>query len=63
MPTFHVTHLSTNDSENSWDIPAEDPEAALSTAIEAADRAEGIYSVWDSEDPMGMPLVERTVES
>ena len=63
MPTFHVAHLGTNDSENSLNISAGDPEAALSAAIEAASRAGGIYSVWDPEDPMGMPLVGRTVEA
>ena len=63
MPNFHVTHLGPDDSEDSWAIPSDDPEAALSAAIEAAGGTEGIYSVWDPEDPMGMPLLERTIKS
>jgi thiamine biosynthesis lipoprotein ApbE len=62
MPIFDVTLLGPDDSEHSWRIHARDPEAALSAAIEASDRTSGIYSVWDPDDLVGMPLVERTLD-
>jgi hypothetical protein len=62
MPVFQVTYLGADDSENQWSSPADEPEAALAVAIEGADRRRGIYSVWDPEDPMGMPLAERTID-
>jgi hypothetical protein len=62
MPVFQVTHLGIDDSENQWSIPADEPEVALTIAIETAGHSRGIYSVWDPEDPMGMPLGEQTID-
>jgi hypothetical protein len=62
VPVFQVTHLGVDDAEYQWNIPADDPEVALTIAIEAARHSRGIYSVWDPDDPMGMPLGERTID-
>jgi hypothetical protein len=61
MPRFHVSVLRTDDSESTWEIPALDLEDALNRAIQTSGGASGIYSVWDPDDPMGMPLLERDV--
>lgn len=61
METFEVTLLCEDDSEFIWSVEALVPEEALTNCLERAVGKSGIYSVWDPEDPHGMPLLERTV--
>jgi hypothetical protein len=57
---FEVTLLTDDDSDISWKIAAETPEQALEEAMRLPDACAGIYSVWDPQDPNGMPLLERS---
>lgn len=57
--TFEVTLQSENGL--AWQIEATHPDEALREAVRLASNAPGIYSVWDPQDPMGMPLVECEV--
>lgn len=58
---FEVTFLGEDDSELTWIVEAETPETALKECSAKANRQHGTYSVWDPEDPHGMPLLERTI--
>jgi hypothetical protein len=60
VETFEVTHLA-DAQEDSWLVEATDPNDALEEAVRLASDAPGMYSVWDPQDPMGMPLVEREI--
>lgn len=62
MEMFEVTFLGDDDSEATWRLQAPTPQEALRTALEQAEGREGTYSVWDSRDPHGMPLLERIVD-
>jgi hypothetical protein len=57
---FEVTLLTTADTTLSWKVFAETPEQALGIAMNFPDACAGIYSVWDPQDPNGMPLIERS---
>ena len=61
MEMFEVTLHCDNDEEFTWIIEALIPEEALTNCLELAVGQSGIYSVWDPEDPHGMPLLEKTV--
>ena len=57
---FEVTLLTSDDSDISWKIIAETPEQALEKAMRLPDACAGTYSVWDPQDPNGMPLLEHS---
>lgn len=42
-------------------VPAQTPEEALSGMQDLQGHRPGIYSVWDPDDPRGMPLLEATL--
>lgn len=58
---FEVSLLTDVDTTFSWKVVAETPERAIDVAVDSPDACAGIYSVWDPQDPNGMPLGERTV--
>lgn len=58
---FPVTLMLEDGSEKAGYFNSPNPMAALETAVDAWDRASGIYSVWDPDDPWAMPLAERTL--
>lgn len=60
--TFPVSFLG-SDSDREWLIDAGHPEEAIDQAVAINGFAEGTYSVWDSTDPWGMPLIEREISS
>jgi len=57
---FEVTLLNDLDSTISWSISADTPEQAIAFARKHPNSGTGIYSVWDPQDPNGMPLMECT---
>jgi hypothetical protein len=65
METFEVTLLCEDDTEFRWSMEALVPEEALNSCLERAEGKSGIYSVWDPEDPHGMPqgLSESRLDS
>lgn len=61
MEIFEVTFLGDDDSEATRRFEAATPEDALGAALIQMEIKQGTYSVWDPQDPHGMPLLERTV--
>ena len=61
MTDFPVTVLLESSEEITLSIRAARPGEALDRAVEATGGVSGIYSVWDPEDPMGMPVFEQVV--
>lgn len=57
---FPVTLLTSGNEDLSWHVSAATPSDALLEAINRSGLRSGIYSVWDPDDPFGMPLVEVT---
>jgi hypothetical protein len=57
---FEVTLLTDDDFDISWKIIAESPEQALEKAMRLPNACAGTYSVWDPQDPNGMPLLEHS---
>jgi hypothetical protein len=55
---FEVTLLTDVDTTLSWKVIAETPEQAIEIALGFPNACAGIYSVWDPQDPTGMPLKE-----
>jgi hypothetical protein len=60
MFTFNVT-VMTDDDIDSVTVNAVNPEHAIQCGILLTAGATGIYSVFDAADPLGMPVLERTV--
>jgi hypothetical protein len=60
---FEVTLLTTADTTFSWKVVAETPEQALEIAMGLPGACAGIYSVWDPQDPHGMPLKECIIQN
>jgi hypothetical protein len=61
METFHITLLDDYEENLEWFITAANPSVALAEALVASQGSPGIYSVWDPQDPQGMPLLEETI--
>jgi hypothetical protein len=57
---FEVTLLTDLDTNLSWTVLADTPDQAMSLVRDYPDAVSGIYSVWDPQDPNGMPLMECT---
>ncbi len=60
LDRFQVTLLGDTEIQ-SWEIQADNPASALKIATKMTNNVDGIYSVWDSSDPDGMPLIEETI--
>lgn len=58
--SFEVTLVDLGE-ERSWRVDANNPSDALSAVLGLSGSRTGIYSVWDPQDPHGMPVVEQTI--
>lgn len=52
--------LGSSEELHLW-VEASDPEVAVTKVRRLEGDVPGIYSVWDPEDPMGMPVLEVIV--
>jgi hypothetical protein len=55
---FEVTLIGDDDTDQQWRITAASPENALTEGLHMSQGQPGIYSVWDSSDLFGMPVLE-----
>ena len=58
---FSVSLIDESDEEHVSAVPARTPEEALKRMQVAQGFRSGIYSVWNPDDPHGMPLLEQNL--
>ena len=58
---FSVSLIDESDEEHLSAVPARTPGEALKCMQVRQGYRPGIYSVWNPDDPHGMPLIEETL--